>query len=673
MELQVDELQTARLGTLKTKWIEQVEKAKRREKGYRKMAKTACELYDTGKSGSMTARYNILYSNTETLLPALYNSLPKPEVRHKLPGLTPETDISIKLLTGVLNYQLDTDQRDTPSFDSLMSGAVLGALVPARGIVRWKYVAETQVEEPAGEVEEGEEAASEETAETLKAEYLAGELVPWDKFCCGYALTWEETPWICFEHLMTKEELVSNFGEEVAATVNLGSYQDSDTSEEGRERMSGEATSEKASLVYEIWDKTEKRVLFISPDAPLPLKLSDDPYGLSGFYPMPKPLTLTKVTKGIPMPLYEYYREQVEELNVITNRIRHLIASMRLRGVYDSNVEGLSTLLTAEENTMQPCDNVAALQGGALEKALWMVPIDKHITVLASLYNQREAIKQIIYEITGIADIMRGSSVASETLGAQQIKNQWGTLRLKRSQREVAAYAKECLRIVGELAVSCLSPETLLQMTGLELPTRQQKQQIGQLAATSQQLPPELQASMQQPAIEDVLERLQNDTSRSYLIDIETNSTIDTEASEDKQDFSELTNALAQFFNGVSPAVKDGTFPWESMKVLLVGIVKRFRLGREVELQLQNMQPPQPPAPPAPDPTEMAQKELDMKLAQQKAASEERKAQQEELLLQMELELAKAQHEFKMEELRMQHLALRDKYATGGQDANLRV
>ena len=47
------------------------------------------------------------------------------------------------------------------------------------------------------------------------------------------------------------------------------------------------------------------------------------------------------------------------------------------------------------------------------------------------LYQQREQIKAVIYELTGLSDIARGASKASETLGAQQLKSQWGSIRLK--------------------------------------------------------------------------------------------------------------------------------------------------------------------------------------------------------------------------------------------------
>ena len=68
---------------------------------------------------------------------------------------------------------------------------------------------------------------------------------------------------------------------------------------------------------------------------------------------------------------------------------------------------------------MVPASDVLPLmQAGGLEKAIWLWPIERIAGVLVHLYTQRESIKTTIFEITGIADIMRGSSAASETLGA---------------------------------------------------------------------------------------------------------------------------------------------------------------------------------------------------------------------------------------------------------------
>ena len=273
------------------------------------------------------------------------------------------------------------------------------------------------------------------------------------------------------------------------------------------------------------------------------------------------------------------------------------------------------------------------------------------VTVVQQLYIQRQQIKQVIYEITGIADIMRGSSQASETLGAQEIKNQWGTLRLKKSQKEVARFARDLLRIMAEVAVTKFAPETLLGMTGLPFPTAIQKQQMmmqAQLQAQQAMMmnpgtPPPPMPELP-PSIEELQSMLQSDLLRSFRIDIETNSTVELEATQDKQEMAELMNAIAQFINGIAPAVEQGLIPFEVAKGMLLGIVRRYRFGADIEKGLETMQPPPPPPTDAKNSPEVVQAETEAYKV---------KAQTDLQVAQQEMQLKKMEHDLKVEELKL--------------------
>jgi hypothetical protein len=43
----------------------------------------------------------------------------------------------------------------------------------------------------------------------------------------------------------------------------------------------------------------------------------------------------------------------------------------------------------------------------------------------------------MIYEVTGISDIVRGQGNAQETATAQEIKSQWGSLRIRKLQKQI--------------------------------------------------------------------------------------------------------------------------------------------------------------------------------------------------------------------------------------------
>lgn len=581
-------------------WLEELASAYAREKDWRAQGDKLTRLYEAEGSAKATNPYNILFSNTETLSPALYNSPPRPQVK---PRFVQKDNALTRLaaLTGqrLLQFFIDTNNPDYPDLDEVVKQTLTEALVPGRGVPRIKYEADIQ----------GEQVASETVCVAT---------VPWDRFLHGYAKHWQQVPWIAYEHRMTFEDAKASFGEEAAKNLDFSDEGGSDGGDSaadgdsgGRDLFSRKVQGAKGAAlaqVFEIWIKSSRTVVFISPNSRAKvLKRADDPLKLQGFFPTPKPLHMIRTISSLtPRALYATYEQQAKELNELTTRITKIVRAMKVRGYYNSTVEGLRNLLEQEDNTMLPLTNAGQLQaqGVKLDDAIWLMPIEKLVPVLQQLVAQRAQVKQVIFEITGIADIMRGSSQASETLGAQEIKNQWGTLRLKRLQKEVSRYIRDTLRIALEVMVTRFDVQTVKAMTGLPFPTRQEKKEA---EAQMQQLqaamppgtppPPELQqiqAVLSAPDMDTVLELLQNDTLRNFSVDVETNSTVDAEATEDKQDMAELMNALAQFLNGVAPLVESGTMPQEAAKVIMLHLLRRFRMGGEVEEAIMAIQPPSP-------------------------------------------------------------------------------
>jgi hypothetical protein len=601
-------------------WLKEIASARKREKNFRKEGEEITAIYE-GKKPDKT-QYNVLYSNTDTLAPALYNTTPRPVVQRRFKDEDKLAGAASQVTQRTLEFLVDNGEQEYSTFDDLMRAAVLEALVPGRGVTCFEYDAVIEGEGP---------------TEKVTYERVCGKEVPWDRFLHGYGKKWNQVPWVAFEDHMTKEELIDNFGE-IAKEIEVEeSETDATDSDDGSRTKNddGETAGAKVVVVYRIWSKTDKKVYFICQAHPeAPLKVVDDPLKLTGFFPCPRPMSFVqKISTLVPVALYKMYEKQAEELNCITSRLNHLIHACRVRGMYDATVEGMVDALKAEDNVLIPINNVAAqvAQGLTLEKSIWVFPLEKVIAVIQQLYLARQQIKAVIFEITGIADIMRGSSQASETLGAQEIKNQWGTLRLKRVQKEVMRYVRDSLRIMAEIAVTKMSPDTLKKMTGLPYPTEEEKAQAQMAAQQAQQMgqqvPPQLGQVLQAPSWGEILALLKDDLTRCYKIDIETNSTVDAEATEDKQNISELLNAMAQFLNGIAPLVEQQILPFEAAQTMLLAIVRRFRFGTDVEESLKQMKAPAPQD-------------------DGKAKAEQAKMQMEQAKGAQELEMTKTAHEF---------------------------
>ena len=610
-------------------WLKEIDDALKREKKYRKLAKHCVELYEAKKPDETP--FSILYSNTETLVPAVYNSKPIPVVQRRFKDADPNGRAVSEVSTRTLKFLLDSEDRDYDSYDDLVQAAVLDGLVTNRGLHRVRYHAN----------------------EDATVECVYGESVRWDKFFHGYARTWKKVPWIGFEWDMSAAELKKNFPQaqfdDLRKAGTSGSDDDDNLSTEEKEELAGVKTYK----VYELWDKTSGKVIFLSPLAPkAPLRYIDDPLGLSNFFPVPKPLNfMRKITTLVPTPLYEHYKQQAAELNTITIRLKAIIKAIKYRGAYNAAVEGIEKMLKADDNELVPVENVPSMPDGtSMDKLLWTVPVNELVQTAQVLSQAREQIKQVIYEITGISDILRGASVASETATAQNIKNQWGTLRLKKMQKEVMRYCREALVIMLEVAAGKFEQQTIAAMTGLHYLTNEQKQQAqqtlsmaqSQAATTGQQpppVPPEITQMLQLPSWEDIMGVLRQQVILHYKVDIETNSTIDAEASQDKQDIAELLNALSQFLNGIAPLVEQGIMPIDVAKTMMLVISRRYNFGTQLEDALNQMQQPQSKGDPAADAKAQA--------AKQQAAVDAQKSQLELQKMQREEELARQDFENK--------------------------
>lgn len=587
--------------------LAEIAAAKKREKDYLKEGRRILNIYEgKKKDGDDATPYNILYSNTETLLPALYSAVPRPVVQRRFKDDDPIGKASSEAGQRVLEFLVDTNIEGYETYDESIRAAVLDALLPGRGATSLKYDAEIG-EMPKKDMETpDDEKVVADATESPADEYKKSELVctetrSWDKVWFGYAKRWAKVPWIAYEEQIDKTEATRLFGENIAGQLNyyVGGEKDEDGRKDDDERNRGET---KTTTVYQVWHKRSKKVVFISEQYDQGfLKENDDPLGLTGFFNMPKPIMfLEKSNDLIPVALYVLYENQAKELNRLTVRIGKIVEAIKARGFYDSELgDDLANIMDAEDNTLVPADKSASLAAEkGLANAIWFMPIQELTNTLIQLYGARQQCKQIIYEITGISDIMRGSTNANETLGAQEIKKSFGTLRLKRLQGEVQRYARDLLRMMLEIAATKFSEETWEKMTGLKFLNAQQEmeaQRIKMAAMQSQQpLDPKTEEFINRPSWSAILALLKDDTQRAYRVDIESNSTVQPEATEDQKNIAEVMNALAQFLNGVSPLVQSEVLPFEAAQTMMLAITRRFRFGSEIEEQLKKMKAPTP-------------------------------------------------------------------------------
>jgi hypothetical protein len=561
-------------------WIKELDAEDKAHKDWRRRAKAVLKRY-TDEEQSNDSRFNILWSNTEVMHSAVYGKTPNPDVRRRFKDKDPLSREISEVMERALSFSMDTYDFDSTA-DTVIDDYLLAGMGNAR--VRYSPLFETgeppviplRVEEIPPEIEDfppeykfynGEQEVDrsdmimgadgpfmfgEPEEELVYAEVLC-EPIPWNRFRWQPCKRWEECSWAAIDHYMTKDELTEQFGAK-SAFVPLGYTDDG-------EKLSSEEDGKTRALVHEIFDKKKRKVIVIARGLFEPLAEEDDPLELEEFYPFPKPLFATvQSDKLIPIPDYVFYQDQAAELDTITQRIDKLVNEMKYRGVYDGSFPTLHDVSNADDAEFVAVDawGDRFSDGRSLDEAIKIMPLDELRQVVLSLYQAREQVKQTIYDVTGLADIMRGSTKSDETLGAQQLKTQFGSMRMSKRQRNVNRWLRDLLRIKAEVIVEHFDEPTLSQITGKEVT-------------------PEMMGVMQ------------NDLLRSYKVDIETDSTVTEDAVQERQDRIELLSSITQFAQQVGPAVAEGMVPIEVAKELLLFGVRGFKVGRSLEETLDNL------------------------------------------------------------------------------------
>lgn len=630
-------------------WKGEIDRAIKRDRNWHVRGRKIIRRYrdernDTSDSQTAargTRRFNILWSNVQTLLPSLYSRMPEPIVERRFLDHDPFGRVASTILERGLKYELEDN-----GYHNAIKAAVLDYLLPGRGQVWVRF-------EPAPGVTDEGEISPEQTggspyddengigtvgepkgdaagagtygATTPSLGHNGGppldealECVPvdyvnWQDFLTSQARVWSEVTWVARRVWMGRSELKQRWPK-IADKIPLERPRD----DSGR-YIGGTGTTEgddalRKAEIFEIWCKETKEVHFLCKSWDRMIETVPDPLHLKDFWPCPEPIRATTTHDTIePVPDYVEYQDQAEELDRLTARIASLLRSLKVAGAYDASASALGRILDeGVENKLVPVENWAAFaEKGGIEGAITWLPIRDVAGVLAQLFEARAQIKQDLYEITGIADIIRGQSDPRETLGAQKIKGGFATQRLSSRQIEVARFARDVIAIVAEImaehwsAQSLVLASSILQDDGLgdmpvepAVPTAPTGPSSGMGmpgepplsvpasppdgTAPAPAPPPDPQVIRMQ-MVAQAIALLRNQKLRGFRVDIETDSTISQDAQEDKQARVEFTTALGGL---LEQAIAGGQqFPpvISLAGKVLQWTVRGFRVGRDLE------------------------------------------------------------------------------------------
>lgn len=620
-------------------------------------------------------RFNILWSNVQTLLPTLYARTPKADVQRRFLDQDDTGRLASLLLERALSYTLEHT-----GFDALMWAAVEDRLLPGRGTARVMYVphfgdpipddAEFEDSEAADAVvdsagDEDKPPPREVTYEEAIAAYLY-----WEDYREGPARTWRQVPWVRYRAYMDREELVERFGAK-------GKLVQLDINPKGKDNSKAGPSPDifKKAEIFEFWDKSKKEVIWLAPQTPdIILDRQPDPLRLPDFFPSPDPLLSTTTTSNrIPVPDYVEYQDQADELDVLTGRIDTLTRALKVSGIYAGSLKAeLQQLLDpGMENKLIPVPDWQGLADkGGLEGIIQWMPIKQIAEVLIQLYDAREKTKSLLYEVTGIGDIMRGETNPNETAAAQKLKSNFSTRRILPQQQKVARFARDMIRLLAGVIAEHFQPQTISMITGYPqlapvpqvppeppamlpgpsqpgLPPQPGMPPQGQPGMPQMQPNPAhdqwmqaMQAAQQvqmenqqkQQQFEAACQLIKSDGVRGFKLEIEADSTIAPDEQAEKQDRVEFLQQMVPLLQQVVPIAQGNPPLAEMASQMALFAMRAFRVARPLEEAFEKgfaAIAKMPPVPPpgghkGPDPAlEQAKMQASLKETQMKAAAQQ--------------------------------------------------
>lgn len=613
--------------------------------------------------------FDLLWSSLEILKPAVYCKPPQAVVAPRFNDRNKVASVASELLERCLNSTFDRSD-----FDQTMLEVRDDLIIAARGVIRTTY-------------------------ETKDGKQVCNDHVDRCDFLHEPARKWTEVGWVAFAAYLDKRSYEKRFPNKPPGQFNER------RDPEDRHRVDTVAKCK----VWEVWHKADNRVYWVTEGVDVFLDEQDPFLDLEGFFPCPRPAYGSRKRRTlIPIPDYVRYERHLEQINTLTFRIYNLLTWIKVKGLIPAGGEVAQAVETALANVeddvfLVPVPSAALIQNSSGTAGfVQFLPLQEFAATVTSLLESRRELINNFYELSGISDIMRGATEAEETLGAQQLKSQFGSVRVREKIDELQRIARDSARITAEIIAEKFDAETILRMAQMEVPTKaelkakvqeleaaakqemdaleeQAMQAAEQARASGEEVDPQAaeqqfnQAQQQiiqkyqaqldeigkQVPIEDVMEFLRDQKARAFAIDIETDSTVMTDELAEKQARGEFLTAFTGASAAVQPLLMAGEPGAKLAGAMLKFALAPFRAGRELDGMIDDFVEAAPAAlaQAGGSDGEAALAEANKQLAQaelQKAAAQTEKVQADAALKMQELQLrtAEAQEKAKADQQR---------------------
>lgn len=602
-------------------WLAELDTAKENAEDRLKRGGKALECYLDKRRESEGTRLNLFHSNVNNMRSFLFGNAPKSQVMRRNADANDDVArVASEMLSRMINNDIEESGND---FTSVLQCALDDRLIPGLGVARVRYVLDTGTREiDPYENDEGEQVTTEEY---MKSEEASVDYVHWRDLLWGYTRTWKDLPWMAFRSYLTKDQATKRFGKEVAEALE---YKEIGPNSEKEEPDDEQKDSWQRAEIWEICSKNHQKYFWFSYGYDKILDTKGDFLKFKGFWPTPQWMIANATTTNLdPVPDYYFAQDLYNEIDDLQERICILTDAVKVVGAYDQTFKTLARILSdGVDNELFPVENWARFaEKGGFEGVMAFVPIEDTVNAITQLRELLSDRINLLYQVTGMSDIMQGQSSQKGRVSAaeQKIKAKFGSIRIQALQDQFARFASDLAAMKAEVICKHFSPQTIIEQSGI-------------------------MHTMDAQYADAAVQFLKSPWEKSaWRIEIKPETVAMTDYQQLQQERVEYLNGLATFMQSSVPLVQlhpqTGPVLLELLKWGLAGFKGSNQIEGVLDRAIQVLTSQPPPQKPDPDKAKIEQEKI-------KGANEEKRNAQEHQQAMMQ---GAQKHSMEMKELAM--------------------
>ena len=605
-------------GDKKALWEIELKAGLKAQERWHKRANRVVNRYTAGDRAdteNFTFQLNLFYSNIQTTQAMMFGRLPEISIDRRN---TDFGDDAARVASSILQRMLQADiGKPNDQYSTSLKLNLQDRLITGLGVARVRYEMDKETRETAEQLDmNGQVVAEGFSEEVITSERAPLDYVHWRDCAWSPCRTWSELRWFGFKEMMTRDQLVERFGKEMGEAIPLTKttriVEDESLQEEA-------ADSFKRGEVWEIWDKDKKQVVWYCADYEKLLDVKPDPFGLTGFFPVPRPMASNLTTSAyMPIPDFTMAQDLYNEIDNLETRIAMLTQAVKAVGVYNSAIDGVKRMLVeGVENDLIPVDNWAVFsENGGMQGVIDWLPIETIAGVLNQLIARRNDCKSQLFEISGMSDIMRGAAASAGgpvSATERALEARFASVRIAALQDEFSTYATDLIRLRAEIISKHFSPEQIVKQSNILNTPDGQDQQL----------------------IQQAVELIKNSQELVWRVQVRPESVAMVDFAALKQERTEYLMAVSQFLQSSGPLIEKEPASAPMLMEMLKWGLAGFKGSQDIEGVIDR-----------------AMEQMAQKLAQPQEQQPDPEAQK--MQMQMQLEQAKNQGAMQLEQQSLQ-------------------